>query len=132
MKAIFIRLIIGLWGRSGEPPNSNSFCGVVNGHGSSHNISRQVHEGSRFSFFVDFLFLLRLVEFGMTRVDQMFKRGAYKRNNREGKSHLGVFQGAFTRGYINGSTDGRTNLGQGGHGGLKAREGGGRQPLDDR
>lgn len=55
------------------------------------HISRQVHEGSRLLFFVHSLFLLRLVDFGMTRADRMFKRVAYKRNNREGKSHFGVF-----------------------------------------
>lgn len=63
--------------------------------------------------YVHFRSLLRLVVAGMMRVDRMFKRGAYKRNNRKGKSHLGVFMGRSPEGYINGSTDGRTNLGQG-------------------
>lgn len=46
-----------------------------------------------FYFYVHSLFLLRLAVAGMTRADRMFKRGAYKRNNRKGKSHLGVFKG---------------------------------------
>lgn len=69
----------------------------------------------------------------MTHVDRVFKRGAYKRNNREGeKSFGGDFQGALTRGYINGSAGRKDELGSRGFHGWSQSQGGNDSPLIDR